>query len=178
MQSTGTKPASRIQSRPLSSSTITPSTPKQPKRPQTAPIIVDSSQSTPKPSAARQKLHDLFRIPLGRNSSSRSRSRSRPSSPQASLDIPPLPISDDTTPRVGRSSSPHLFRRPSPSPTPPPRLLRVTNATPSLASTAPSLKIPKFFSCKSSIKQNNPQSLHLLLFNSTQYINLRPHSSI
>lgn len=153
MESTGTKPASRIQSRPLSSSTITPSTPKQPKRPQTqpAPIVFDSSQSTPKPSAARQKLHDLFRIPL-RNSSSRSRSRSRPSSPQASLDIPPLPISDDTTPRAGRSSSPHLFRQPSPSPTPPPRLLRVTNATPSLASTAPSLKIPKFFSCKSCIK--------------------------
>ena len=166
MESTGTKPASRIQSRPLSSSTITPSTPKQAKRPHTAaPIAVD------KPSAARQKLHDLFRIPLGRNSSSRSRSRSRPSSPQASLDIPPLPISDDTTPRAGRSSSPHIFRQPSPSPTPPPRLLRVTNATPSLASTAPSLKIPKFFSCKSCISQNKAQSFHPLLFNSTQYIN-------
>ena len=156
MESTGTKPVSRIQSRPLSSSTITPSTPKQ-KRPQTqpAPIVFDSSsQSTPKPSAARQKLHDLFRIPLGRNSSSRSRSRSRPSTPQASHeDIPPLPIADDTTPRPRGSSSPHVFRQPSPSPTPP-RLLRVTNATPSLASTAPSLKLPKFFSCKSYIKQN------------------------
>ena len=156
MESTGTKPASLIQSRPLSSSTITPSTPKQktkrPQTAQTAPIVFDSSQSTPKPSAA-QKLHDLFRLPLGRKSSSRSRSRSRPSSPQASLDIPPLPISDDTTPRPRRSSSPHVFRQPSPSPTPP-RLLRVTNATPSLASTAPSLKLPKFLSCKSYIKQN------------------------
>jgi hypothetical protein len=175
MESTGTKPVSLIQSRPLSSSTITPSTPKQKiKRPQTAqpdPVIFDSSQSTPKPSAARQKLHDLFRLPLGRKSSSRSRSRSRPSSPQASLvDIPPLPISDDTTPRPNRSSSPHVFRQPSPSPTPP-RLLRVTNATPSLASTAPSLKLPKFLSCKSYIKQNKFQSFHLL-FNSTQYINL------
>ena len=168
MESTGTKPASLIQSRPLSSSTITPSTPKQ-KRPQTqpAPVVFDSSQSTPKPSAARQKLHDLFRIPLGRNSSSRSRSRSRPSSPQVSLeDIPPLPTADDTTPRPRiRSSSPHVFRQPSPSPTPP-RLLRVTNATPSLASTAPSLKLPKFFSCKSYIKQNKFQSFHLP-FNST-----------
>ena len=175
MESTGTKPASRIQSRPLSSSTITPSTPKQAKRPHTqpAPILYDSSQSTPKPSAARQKLHDLFRIPLGRKSS-RSRSRSRPSSPRASLDIPPLPISDETTPRARRSSSPQVFRQPSPSPTPTPtpRLLRVTNATPSLASTAPSLKIPKFFSCKSCIKQNKAQSFHLLLFNSTQYIDL------
>lgn len=173
MEPTGTKPASRIQSRPLSSSTITPSTPKHGKRPHTqpAPILFDSSQSTPKPSAARQKLHDLFRI--GRKSSSRSRSRSRPSSPHASLDIPPLPISDDTTPRAGRSSSPHVFRQPSPSPTPPPRLLRVTNATPSLASTAPSLKIPKFFSCKLCIKQSKLQSFHLLLlFNSTQYIDL------
>ena len=150
MASTGTKPASRIQSRPLSSSTITPSTPK---RPHTAHPVFDSSQSTPKPSAARQKLHDLFGIPLGRKSSSRSRSRSRPSSPHASLDIPPLPISDDTTPRPGRSSSPHVFRQPSPSPTPPPRLLRVTNATPSLASTAPSLKLPKFLSGKSYTKQ-------------------------
>ena len=159
----GTKPASRIQSRPLSSSTITPSTPKQ-KRPHTqpAPIVLDSSQSTPKPSAARQKLHDLFRIPLGRKSSSRSRSRSRPSSPHVSLeDIPPLPTPDDT-PRARRSSSPHAFRQPSPSPTP--RLLRVTNATPSLASTAPSLKLPKFFSCKSHIKQNRLQSFHLTFF--------------
>ena len=160
MESTGTKPASRIQSRPLSSSTITPSTPKQTKRPQTAHPLFDSSQSTPKPSAARQKLHDLFRIPLGRKSSSRSRSRSRPSSPQPSLDIPPLPISDDTTPRPGRSSSPHVLRQPSPSPTPPPRLLRVTNATPSLASTAPSLKLPKFLSGRSYIKQNIVQAFH------------------
>jgi hypothetical protein len=173
MESTGTKPVSRIQSRPLSSTTITPSTPKQIKRPQTQPapnILYDSSHSTPKPSAARQKLHDLFRI--GRKSSSRSRSRSRPSSPQLSLvDIPPLPTSDDTTPRPRRSSSPQVFRQRSPSPTPP-RLLRVTNATPSLASTAPSLKLPKFFSCKSCIKQIKSQSFHLLLllFNSTQYI--------
>lgn len=160
MESTGTKPVSLIQSRPLSSSTITPSTPKQKlKRPQTASIVYDSSHSTPKPSAARQKLHDFFGITLGR---SRSRSRSRPSSPQASLvDVPPLPISNDTTPRPRRSSSPRVFRQPSPPPTPP-RLLRVTNATPSLASTAPSLKLPKFLSCKSYINQNKVQSFHRL----------------
>ncbi|KAF8812292.1 hypothetical protein BYT27DRAFT_7239825, partial [Phlegmacium glaucopus] len=165
----GSKPVSRIQSRPLSSTTtatnttITPSTPKAKKRPQPhvstippAPIIFDNSQSsssnltTPKPSATRQKLHDLFRIPLGRKSSSRSRSRSRPSSPQMSSDIPPLPTPDDITPKQRRSSPPraHRISRPrSPSPTTP-RLLRVTNATPSLASTAPSLKIPKFFSSR------------------------------
>jgi hypothetical protein len=165
---TGTKPVSLIHSRPLSSSTITPSTPKQKvKRPQTAQPVYDTSHSTPKPSAARQKLHDFFGI------RSRSRSRSRPSSPQASLaDIPPLPISDDTTPRPRRSSSPRVFRQPTGSPPPtPPRLLRVTNATPSLASTAPSLKLPKFLSCKSFINQIKISNL-FTIFNSTQYTNL------
>ena len=164
--STGTKPVSRLQSRPLSSATITPSTPKQKKRPQTVPF--DNSHSTPttpKPSAARQKLHDLFRIPLGRKSSSRSRSRSRPCTPQLSLvDIPPLPIPDDTTPRPRRSPPHH--RTPSPTT---PRPLRVTNATPSLASTAPSLKLPKFFSCKSNQTKIYLQSFSLL--HSTQCIN-------
>lgn len=150
MPSSPSKPVSRIHSRPLSTTTtatITPSTPKQ----RNTPPAYDSSQSTPKPSATRQKLQDLFRIPLGRKSRSRSRSRSRPSTPNQLLpiDIPPLPTPDDTTPRHRKPSSPH--RRPiSPprSPSPTPRPLRVTNATPSLASTATSLKIPKFLSCK------------------------------
>lgn len=172
--STGTKPASRLQSRPISSATtITPATQKRPQTHIPRVPVFDSSQSTPttpKPSAARQKLHDLFRIPLGRKSStSRSRSRSRPCSPQVSLvDVPPLPTSDDTTPRPGRSSSPHVSPQRTPSPTTP-RPLRVTNATPSLASTAPSLKFPKFFSCKSNRSTINFQSFSPLL--STQYIN-------
>ena len=148
--STGAKPDSRLQSRPISSATITP----KPKILPPIPVFdntqsTSSTPTTPKPSAARQKLHDLFRIPLGRKSSSRSRSRSRPSSPQLSpQDIPPLPTPDDTTPRPRRSSSPHVLPRRTPSPTTP-RPLRVTNATPSLASTAPSLKLPKFFSSES-----------------------------
>jgi hypothetical protein len=164
--STGTKPVSRLQSRPLSSATITPSTPKPKKRPQThvPPVPVfdnthstSSTATTPKPSAARQKLQDLFRIPLRRKSTSRSRSRSRPSSPQLSLaDVPPLPTKDDTdtTPKPQRSSSPHIYQR-TPSPTTP-RPLRVTNATPSLASSAPSLKLPKFFPCKLNQRINFP----------------------
>ncbi|KAJ3487457.1 hypothetical protein NLJ89_g11711 [Agrocybe chaxingu] len=156
-QSPGSKPASRLQSRPLSSTTtatnttITPATPKAKKRPSTAipsttsPLVAASSKpaesrsrpTTPKPSGARKKLHDLFAIPLGRLSSSRSRSRSRPSTPHASPDVPPLPATpgtdDDPTPRPRKSSS-HSIRGPppprSPSPTPERRVLRVTNATP------------------------------------------------
>lgn len=139
------KPVSR---RPISSNTattITPSTPKQAYVPDNNLSSSRSRPTTPKPSATRQKLHDLFRIPLGR---SRSRSRSRPSSPQLSLDIPPLPPphDDDSTPRPRRSQ--RISPQHSPSPTTP-RQLRVTNATPSLASTtAPSLKIPNLLSCK------------------------------
>ncbi|CAA7259623.1 unnamed protein product [Cyclocybe aegerita] len=173
----GSKPASRLQSRPLSSTTtatnttITPATPKVKKRPSTAipsttsPLVASSSKplesrsrpTTPKPSGARRKLHDLFAIPLSRLSSSRSRSRSRPSTPHASPDVPPLPATpgtdDDPTPRP-RRSSPHSIRGAppprSPSPTPERRVLRVTNATPnnesSTGSTAASVKITKFFS--------------------------------
>ncbi|KAF8969494.1 hypothetical protein BDZ97DRAFT_1754705 [Flammula alnicola] len=172
--SPGSKPASRIPSRPLSSTTtatnttVTPGTPKPRKqRPQTtsipapAPTVERSPPSssrptTPKPSGARQKLHDLFGIHLGRKSTSRSRSRSRPSSPvggplRASLDVPPLPtagVDDDTTPRPRKSLAPQISRPRSPSPTPQPKVLRVTNATTtssSTGSTAASIKISKFF---------------------------------
>ncbi|KAF8204783.1 hypothetical protein BJ912DRAFT_8762 [Pholiota molesta] len=162
----GSKPASRIPSRPLSSTTtttnttITPATPK-PRKQRQPPPPADPTPSarstTPRPSATRQKLHDLFGIPLARGSSSRSRSRSRPSSPTgqpiiASLDVPPLPSAsmhdDDPTPRPRRSFTPQISRPRSPSPTPQPKVLRVTNATTtssSTGSTAASIKISKFF---------------------------------
>ncbi|PPQ77393.1 hypothetical protein CVT25_010975 [Psilocybe cyanescens] len=171
-ESPGSKPPSRIQSRPLSSTTtttnttVTPATPKpkkqqqqQQQRPSTTssalPPEFDLAESsprptTPRPSGARQKLHDFFSIPLGRKSS-RSRSRSRPSSPRASLDIPPLPTSgvdDDPTPRPRKSYTPQVLPSQSPSPTPGPKVLRVTNATTtssSTGSTAASIKISKFF---------------------------------
>ncbi|KAF9478164.1 hypothetical protein BDN70DRAFT_880325 [Pholiota conissans] len=152
----GSKPPTRIPSRPLSSTTtatnttITPK-PRKQRQPPTAP------PTTPRPSATRQKLHDLFRIPLSRASTSRSRSRSRPSSPvgppiTASVDVPPLPSAgmhdDDPTPRPRRSFTPQLSRPSSPSPTPQPKILRVTNATTtssSTGSTAASIKISKLF---------------------------------
>ncbi|KAH9482777.1 hypothetical protein JR316_0004877 [Psilocybe cubensis] len=171
--SPGSKPPSRIQSRPLSSTTtatnttVTPGTPKpknqqqqqhQP-RPSTGAVLPPKSTfggtpprpTTPKLSGARQKLQDFFSIPLGRKSS-RSRSRSRPSSPRASLDIPPLPtsgIDDDPTPRPRKSYIPQPRPSQTPSPTPGPKVLRVTNATTtssSTGSTAASIKITKLFS--------------------------------
>ncbi|KIM46338.1 hypothetical protein M413DRAFT_8225 [Hebeloma cylindrosporum] len=145
------KPVSRLPSRPLSSTTVTPKPRKQlPAKP--LPPDPPSRPSTPKPSGARQKLHDLFGIPLGRKSS-RSRSRSRPASPRSSLDVPPLPTDDDLTPRP-RKSLVHSISRPrSPSPSPAPKVLRVTNATTtssSTGSTAASIKISKFFAKSSS----------------------------
>ncbi|KAF8913760.1 hypothetical protein CPB84DRAFT_1741689 [Gymnopilus junonius] len=149
------KPPTRIQSRPLSSTTVTPSTPKASKR---NPVVLNSPPPpvplpppTHKPSGTRQKLHDFFSIPLGRKSS-RSRSRSRPNSPRPSLDVPPLPtagLDDDSTPRPRKSYRPHSPRNRTPSPSPEPKILRVTNpTTSSTGSTAASIKISKFFSSK------------------------------
>ena len=105
------KPPTRLPSRPLSSTTTTtnatvlPPTPTQTRRHRRytpthesrsaapVPILpvhdhIPSRPSTPKPSAARQKLHDLFGIPLP---SSRKSSLSRPHSPGLFQDPPPLP---------------------------------------------------------------------------------------
>ncbi|KAF6762151.1 hypothetical protein DFP72DRAFT_987503 [Ephemerocybe angulata] len=145
----GTKPASRIPSRPLSStttatnSTVTPSTPKAKRRPPSAlPVPPPPSQPeptsppTPKPSSVSKKnLQNLWGIPQALRRSSRSRSRSRPNSPQPSPDgnRPPLP-KDDPTPKPRRSS----VRPPSP-PRPKPR----PSDSPAASN---SLKLPKLFS--------------------------------
>ncbi|KAF5321856.1 hypothetical protein D9619_000484 [Psilocybe cf. subviscida] len=184
------KPASRIPSRPLSSTTsttVTPSATPKPKKtplasadktprpsaatkvqrePKTSTAAVPSSASrptTPKASGARQVLHDLFGIPLGRKASSRSCSRSRPPSPVAEprlLDVPPLPTDDDATPRPRKSTATvDRSRSGSISPTPQTRVLRVTNDTSTgsqgTTTTAASVKITKFFSGSSTKSRSN-----------------------
>lgn len=153
------KPPTRVQSRPLSTATVTPSTPKARRYPTEKALPTPTtrpSRDDPKP---RRRFQDLFSISLGSLSRSRSRSHSRPGSPQTSLDVPPLPSSpaadyDTTTPRPRKSFSPHGPRRRSPSPTPTgPKVLRVVNttATPSSStgSTSASIKITKLFTSQS-----------------------------
>ncbi|TFK43679.1 hypothetical protein BDQ12DRAFT_731671 [Crucibulum laeve] len=167
--SPGAKPSTRVQSRPLSSTTtatnttITPGTPKARKRPPSAiPAPVSPNQApendqpssrptTPKPSAARKKLHNIFGISLRKSS----RSRSRPNSPRASLDVPPLPTQpydDDPTPKPRKSFSPHASRPQSPSPAANSKITVTTsNATQNTSSTTStatsnSYRLPKFFS--------------------------------
>ncbi|TEB30082.1 hypothetical protein FA13DRAFT_1755239 [Coprinellus micaceus] len=166
----GSKPASRIPSRPLSSttsntgSTATPSTPKASKRPasglptpkatptqqqpqprENATPSSSSPPTTPKSSVTKKTLHNLFGIPQALRRASRSRSQSRPNSPQPSLksvkDAPPVPGSawydDDKTPKARQPiPSPLTARNPSP-----------TRKPKSRASDPPtSLKLPKLFS--------------------------------
>ncbi|KAF4619405.1 hypothetical protein D9613_005121 [Agrocybe pediades] len=171
----GSKPPSRLQSRPLSSTTtstatVTPGTPKASRKSQ-RPATANSPVTTPRaqlqrrpsspvrhpssnnsrPSSARRRLQDFF---TGRKSStSRSRSRSRPSSPtnhlQLNDNLPPLPNNDTATRINHRKSSSSPARITTPSPPPGPKVLRVTNATTtssSTGSTAASIKISKFFS--------------------------------
>ncbi|KAF8897748.1 hypothetical protein BD779DRAFT_1667673 [Infundibulicybe gibba] len=165
------KPASRIQSRPLSSTTtatnttITPQTPRAKKRtPVVAPVPSQendgslSRSSTPKGlSATRKKLHNLFGIPLSspRKSSFSSRGSSPGFTPNGHLEvIPPLPspeTDDDPTPRPRRSFSPFRNRRTeSPTPLPRPNLPADstgsnTNVTSSSTSTSTSSRIDQFF---------------------------------
>lgn len=106
----GAKPSTRVQSRPLSSTTtatnttIKPIQTRRPKKhpPDPIPIPVPaptyennpisvSRPSTPtasKPSSTRKKLHNLFGIPLSGHGNSRKSisSRSRPASPRVSSD--------------------------------------------------------------------------------------------
>jgi len=146
----GSKPPTRVQSRPLSSTTtVTPSTPKARRFPQQPPL--PPVQPSAKP---RRRFQDLFNMSLASLSRSRSRSLSRPGTPDTSLDVPPLPTADDsTTPRPRNSFSPHASRRlpnRSPSPTPTgPKVLRVVNTTATASSsngsTAASIKITRLF---------------------------------
>ncbi|KAJ3502884.1 hypothetical protein NMY22_g18435 [Coprinellus aureogranulatus] len=153
---TGTKPASRIPSRPISSNSNSSSQKRTPLAPKAAPTqqqqvrenaAPSSRPTTPKSSVTKKTIHSLFGIPLALRRSSRSRSRSRPSSPQPSLktakDAPPVPASgwydDEPTPKA---------RKPAPSPLTSSRNTSPTRKPKSRASDpAPtSLKLPKLFS--------------------------------
>ncbi|EAU84661.2 hypothetical protein CC1G_00180 [Coprinopsis cinerea okayama7 len=161
----GTKPVSRIPSRPLSSTTattnntITPGTPKPKRKLTSAPLLPQpqplqdvslngtssSRPTTPKP---KKKLQNLFGIPLAlaNRKSSRSRSRSRPNTPEPSSDVPPLPttgFSDDSAPKPRQSHSPHSSRPQTPTRSRPSDPLSNGMST---GSTSNSLKLPKLFS--------------------------------
>lgn len=167
----GTKPASRIPSRPLSSTTtttsttnttITPATPKATKRripPQAAQKPLEgevmgnghsSRPSTPKLSAPKKTLQNLWGIPLAlaNRKSSRSRSRSRPNSPEPSTDVPPLPtngVDADHTPKPRKSHSPHSRPR-TPTTTSKLKPSEPISNNASTGSTSNSLRLPKLFS--------------------------------
>ncbi|KAG6916700.1 hypothetical protein DXG01_005649 [Tephrocybe rancida] len=135
-QSGPSKPASRIQSRPLSSTTtatnttITPATPRPKKHvPSTIPIPKTSKDlpprpGTPKASATRKKLHNLFGISLPSPKKSSFNTSSNHSSRRPSFEVAlPLPGQDDIedndpTPKALKSYSPQPYTRAeSPSPT-------------------------------------------------------------
>ncbi|KAJ3560434.1 hypothetical protein NP233_g10843 [Leucocoprinus birnbaumii] len=140
-QTSGSKLPHRIPSRPISSTTtatnttITPGTPKVKKKP-TSSIPVPSSSSrhprapdtdarkprppTPPQSTNPRRKINIFGISITRpsrgSSKSPSRSRSRPSTPRLSVDIPPLPtfgFEEDPRGQPSQSSS----RAASPQPT-------------------------------------------------------------
>ncbi|KAG6842017.1 hypothetical protein C0991_003543 [Blastosporella zonata] len=134
-QSGPSKPASRIPSRPLSSTTtatnttITPGTPRPKKRPPSAIPIREASKmsppghETPKASGARKKLHNIFGIALPSPKKS-SFNSSNHSSRRPSVDIPPPVLGVinglddyDATPKALKSYSPQPYpRAESPSP--------------------------------------------------------------
>ncbi|TFK28873.1 hypothetical protein FA15DRAFT_664962 [Coprinopsis marcescibilis] len=168
---TGAKPASRIPSRPLSSTTTATNTtaaPGTPKARRTTPTtllepskavpevaqeneVPTSRSTTPKSSLTKKKLQSLFGIPLGLSSrkSSRSRSRSRPNSPEPSTDVPPLPTAgrdDNPTPKLSKSHSPHSSRPHTPTNPSKPRPPKPISASASTGSTSSALRLPKLFS--------------------------------
>ncbi|GLB34017.1 hypothetical protein LshimejAT787_0109010 [Lyophyllum shimeji] len=167
-QSSPSKPATRIPSRPLSSTTtatnttITPGTPRAKKRPPSAipiPVAVPNNvlpdspprPTTPKASATRKKLHTLFGIPISSPKKS-SFSSSTHSSRQPSLDgVRPARETgledDDPTPKP-KSFSPHPSSRPeSPSPSSrQPNLTHNSSTNSTVASSAAgSSRLQRFF---------------------------------
>jgi hypothetical protein len=180
------KPPTRLPSRPLSSTTtatnttITPATPTQTRHRQKHPPIPDPGltprparlvrdptpprPSTPKPSNARKKLHDLFGIPL---SNSRKSSISRPDSPELFQDAPPLPRAvvglDFTSNTNGDNKlTPDLTHDHTPSSSPqqsssrPPELMPPKNkAHASGSSRLDFFRTPKFFSGSGLQKSNS-----------------------
>ncbi|KAF8076614.1 hypothetical protein FPV67DRAFT_424215 [Lyophyllum atratum] len=169
-QSTPSKPATRIPSRPLSSTTtatnttITPGTPRPKKRPPSAIPIPEAQKNTklpdipprpvtPKASAARKKLHTLFGIPLSSPKKSSFNSSTHSSRRPSIEAAPPLPDhvrdveDDDATPKALKSYSPHLYSRPeSPSPEPRPKLSNNPSTSSTITSSGSgSSRLQRFF---------------------------------
>ncbi|KAF9464902.1 hypothetical protein BDZ94DRAFT_451357 [Collybia nuda] len=180
---TPSKPPTRIQSRPLSSTTtatnttITPSTPRPKKRLPSAIVAPEvgmvtnlerspSRPETPKASNTRKKLHTLFGIPLSSPRKS-SFSSSRQGSRRPSIDLPPpFPgqedheVIEDCEP-TPRPRSPQVTSRPeSPSPSPHLKILALnaSNSSTATSSTSASSKLQKFFSGHKSSAPSAPSA--------------------
>lgn len=182
---TPSKPQTRIQSRPLSSTTtatnttITPGTPRPKKRPPSGIAVLERTNDaslersplrpeTPKAST-RKRIHTLFGIPLSSPRKS-SFGSSRQSSRRASIEVPPpLPgyennevIEDnDPTPRPLKSYSPQANSRPespSPSPRPKPLALNASSSSTATSSTSASSRLQKFFSGHKSPQPSAPSA--------------------
>ncbi|KAG5652665.1 hypothetical protein H0H81_004157 [Sphagnurus paluster] len=167
-QSTPSKPSSRLQSRPLSSTTtatnttITPGTPRPRKRPPSAlpipeprkfpepPSSPSSRPGTPKASAARKKLHTLFGIPPPSPKRS-SFTSSRHSSRRTSIDSPAQAHSsvvedNDPTLKPLDSYSPDLHSRPqSPDPDPQSKMSSNPSMSSMANSSSGSSRLQRFF---------------------------------
>ncbi|KAG6833959.1 hypothetical protein H0H87_007970 [Tephrocybe sp. NHM501043] len=148
-QSGPSKPATRIPSRPLSSTTtatnttITPGTPRPKKRPPSSIPIREASKisprETPKASATRKKLHNIFGIALPSPKKS-SFNSSNHSSRRPSIDGAPPVLGfihdledNDPTPKALRSYSPQPYTRAE---SPSPLMQQKLNHNPSTGSSA------------------------------------------
>ncbi|KAG6810955.1 hypothetical protein H0H92_009658 [Tricholoma furcatifolium] len=120
-QCSPSKPSTRIQSRPLSSTTtatnttVTPGTPRPKKQPPPGVPVSPAMSETPRAnSATRKKLHNLFGIPLSspKKPSFSSSDHSRPSVDHAPLRNGNNGEDTDATPKPLRTHSPLPVPRP------------------------------------------------------------------